>query len=119
MAETKRGMCAVIFTSRRNADEPEGYAAAAAAMAAEASRQPGFASIDSVRDTAGDGITISYRHTEADAIAWRRHTQHSAIRERGRAAWYDRYEVVVATVTRDHRWQRAQEQKKPIPQDRP
>lgn len=104
MTETKRGMCAVIFTSRRTADDPAGYAAASAAMADEASRQPGFVGMNSVRDAAGDGITISYWQTEADAVGWRKHAEHSIVRERGRALWYDHYEVVVATVSRDYRW---------------
>lgn len=104
MAETKRGAIAVIFISRRNAADPEGYAAASAAMAEEAARQPGYLGIDSVRDAAGEGITISWWADEAAAIAWRNHAGHSAIRAQGRALWYDAYQVIVAQVTRDYHW---------------
>lgn len=104
MAETKRGLTAVIFISRRNGRDEAGYAAAAAAMAEEAARQPGFAGIDSVREADGQGITISYWRDEAAALAWRAHAGHSAIRERGRSDWYDAYEVIVAEVSRNYRW---------------
>ena len=104
MAETKRGLCAVIFISRRNGQDDAGYEAAAAAMADEAARQPGYAGIESVRDPAGRGITISYWQDESAALAWREHAGHSAIRDQGRANWYDSYEVVVAEVRRSYRW---------------
>jgi heme-degrading monooxygenase HmoA len=105
MGETKRGLCAVIFISRRSDRDESGYAAAAAAMGAEAARQPGFVGIDSVRDAAGHGITISYWQDEASALAWRAHAGHSAIRDQGRASWYEHYEVIVAELTRNYSWQ--------------
>lgn len=104
MGETKRGQVAVIFVSRRNGRDEHGYTAAALAMAEEAARQPGYVGINSVRDDTGYGITISYWQNEAAAIAWRNHAGHSAIRDQGRASWYEYYEVIVATVTRDYAW---------------
>lgn len=106
MDGTKRGAVAVIFVSRRNGRDSAGYDAAAAAMAAEAARQPGYLGIDSVRDGQGEGITISYWADEAAALAWRRHAGHAAIRAQGRHDWYDAYEVLVTTVIRDYRWSR-------------
>jgi heme-degrading monooxygenase HmoA len=102
------GAIAVIFLSRRNADDPDGYAAAAEAMEQQAARQPGYLGIDSVRDAAGDGITISWWADEAAAHAWRAHAAHRPIQARGRSDWYDRYEVVVAEVTRSYAWARSQ-----------
>lgn len=107
MAETKRGLCAVIFISRRNGKDETGYAAAAAAMDAEASRQPGYVGIESVRDADGRGITISYWEDEAAALAWRNHAGHSVIRDQGRSSWYEDYEVIVTQVTRSYRWKAA------------
>ena len=106
MDGTKRGAVAVIFSNRRNDRDDAGYHSAAAAMAEEAARQPGYVGIDSVRAADGHGITISYWADEASALAWRDHAGHAAIRDQGRADWYDSYEVVVATVTRDYRWDR-------------
>jgi heme-degrading monooxygenase HmoA len=106
MDKTKRGACAVIFISRRNATDPKGYEEAAEAMATEAARQHGYLGIDSVRDAGGEGITISYWADEAAALAWRANTGHAQIRALGRNQWYDRYEVVITTVTRTYEWQR-------------
>ena len=106
MDGTKRGAVAVIFKSRRNGRDDAGYAAAAAAMDAEAARQPGYLGIDSVRDATGEGITVSYWADDAAAQAWKAHTGHAAIRAQGRADWYDSYEVIVARIEREYRWQR-------------
>ena len=102
--EDRTGAIAVIFVSQRTADDPEGYAAAAAAMDALAARQPGYLGIDSVRDETGSGITVSYWRDDAAAGAWRDHAEHRIIREGGRARWYGRYSVAVTRVERAYRW---------------
>ena len=103
----RTGQTAVIFTGRRNGADEAGYAEAAAAMAARATLQPGYRGMDSVRGADGAGITVSWWADEASALAWRRDLEHSAIRDAGRARWYDSYEVAVATVGRGYRWTRA------------
>lgn len=100
------GQVAVIFISRRTTADEEGYAAAAAAMDALATVQPGYRGIDSVRDADGFGITISYWATEADALAWRDQPDHAATRARGRADWYRHYQVIVTRVERGYVWTR-------------
>ncbi len=107
MEQGRAGEVAVIFTSMRNGSDAAGYEAAAVAMDALAAAQPGYRGIDSMRDGAGAGITISYWETEAAAIAWRDHPDHAVIREAGRERWYDRYRVTVCTVARDYAWQRS------------
>ena len=102
----RTGQTAVIFTNRRNGADEAGYAAAAAAMEARAALQPGYRGIDSVRGADGAGITVSWWADEASALAWRQDVEHSAIREAGRARWYDSYEVAVATVDRSYAWTR-------------
>ncbi|GGB28827.1 hypothetical protein GCM10011380_18020 [Sphingomonas metalli] len=106
MTQDGPGEIAVIFRSQRNGTDPAGYAAAAAAMEVRAAAMPGYRGIESVRDAEGVGITISWWADEAAAIAWRDDPAHAAVRERGRALWYDRYEVTVAQVTRGYRWVR-------------
>lgn len=100
------GMVAVIFVSHRTGADPAGYDAAAAAMDALAAVQPGYRGIDSARGADGEGITISYWASDAEAIAWRDHPEHAAIREAGRAHWYDRYRVTVCRVERGYAWSR-------------
>mgnify|MGYP001052453293 CR=1 FL=1 len=59
-----------------------------------------------LRDASGAGITVSFWADEAAAIGWRNHAEHSRIRERGRADWYDSYHVLVTEVTRAYAWRR-------------
>ena len=91
---------AVIFASRRNEWDPDGYAAAADRMLELAAKQPGFLGVDSARDAAGFGITVSYWRDEAAIAAWKRQSDHAAIRIRGRKLWYQHFEVRVAKVER-------------------
>ena len=102
----RTGQVAVVFLSQRRGDDEQGYAAAAAAMEALAAAQPGYRGIDSARGADGFGVTVSWWADEAAALAWRAHAEHATIRERGRAEWYDRYEVAVATVDRSYHWER-------------
>lgn len=91
---------AVIFTSRRAADDGRAYAAMAQRMADLGSRYDGFLGIESVRGADGLGITVSYWRDEASILAWKRDTEHEKAQRGGRAAWYDRYEVRIAKVER-------------------
>jgi heme-degrading monooxygenase HmoA len=91
---------AVIFTSRRNGADDEGYAAAADRMEELAALQPGYLGIESARDAAGFGITVSYWADEAAAAAWRSVAEHREVQRMGRESWYEHYAVRVATVDR-------------------
>ena len=106
MTEPRTGQTAVIFVSERLPDDPEGYAAAAEAMATLAAEQPGYRSADAVRDAEGVGITVSYWADETSAVAWRQHPQHTAIRDQGRGRWYRWYQLHVATIDRSYGWAR-------------
>lgn len=91
---------AVIFTSTRTDIDVDGYGAASERMVELARQQRGFLGVESVRGGDGLGITVSYWRDEAAIAAWRRHAEHAATRERGRRAWYGRFEVRVAKVER-------------------
>ena len=95
---------AVVFSSQRNNADGEGYAAAAERMLELAAQQPGFLGAESVRDAAGFGITVSYWRDEAAIRAWKHQAEHAATRARGRADWYERYELRVARVERAYGW---------------
>jgi heme-degrading monooxygenase HmoA len=100
------GEIVVMFASKRNGADDAGYQAAAEAMEALACVQPGYRGIVSSRGTDGFVITISHWADVAAAIAWRDHPDHAAIRDMGRAVWYDSYQVTVCEVTRSYDWQR-------------
>lgn len=98
---------AVIFSSQRNTPDAAGYAEAARRMIELAARQPGFLGVESARGDDGFGITVSYWRDEAAITAWKRHAEHSVIRERGRNQWYDHFDVRVAKVERAYASTRA------------
>lgn len=96
---------AVIFTSQRTEGD-NGYAEMGERMAALAAEQPGYLGAESARDADGFGITVSYWESEDAILAWRRHAEHTAARERGRALWYDHFELRIARVERAYGWDR-------------
>lgn len=98
---------AVIFTSQRNS-ATDGYSQAAERMVELAAQQPGFLGVDSARDAAGLGITVSYWRSLADITAWRDQAEHRLVRERGRREWYAGYELRIAKVERAYAWQAGQ-----------
>ena len=94
---------AVIFTAQRTGVDA-GYGETAERMVELASTQPGFIGVETTRDDAGLGITVSYWRTLEDVAAWKRHLEHTAARDSGRARWYSRYELRVARVERAYGW---------------
>ena len=96
---------AVIFTSTRTPGDA-GYDAMATRMAELAAQQPGYLGAESVRNAAGEGITVSYWRDEAAIRAWKHQAEHAATRNRGRSDWYTRYITRVAKVERAYGWTR-------------
>ncbi|MCD2440778.1 antibiotic biosynthesis monooxygenase [Agromyces sp. SYSU K20354] len=90
---------AVIFTSFRTGGD-NGYGVMSQRMVDLASKQPGFLGIESARE--GLGITVSYWTDDASAAAWKQVTEHVIAQQRGRAVWYEDYQVRVATVSRSY-----------------
>lgn len=90
---------AVIFTSLRT-DEDRGYSGVAGQMVALAARQPGFLGLESARDTAGFGITVSYWSSLEAIDAWKRQIDHRAAQEAGKRHWYRDYRLRISRVER-------------------
>lgn len=93
---------AVIFTNILNLDDTDGYGQTADEMVALAAKQDGYLGIESVRDAAGVGITVSYWRDEAAVIAWKAVGAHKAAQKAGQKRWYKAYSTRIATVTRDY-----------------
>jgi heme-degrading monooxygenase HmoA len=92
---------AVIFTSTRTTEYEAEYRAVSESMDDMVRRQPGFLSMESVRDpVTRRGVTVSYWADEASAIAWKQVAEHLEAQRQGREHFYAEYSVVVATVTR-------------------
>jgi heme-degrading monooxygenase HmoA len=97
---------AVIFTSERTPDDPEGYDRTADEMVALAARQPGFLGVETARGDDGVGITVSYWESLDAVEEWRRHADHRAAQKLGRERWYRAYRLRVAHVARVHEFER-------------
>lgn len=93
---------AVIFTSQRTDHDAEGYAQTASDMAELAATQPGYLGIESVRDTEGFGITVSYWQDEDSIKQWKAQADHITAQKAGRQRWYKAYSTRICTVTRDY-----------------
>jgi len=92
---------AVIFTSRRTAGD-QGYGAMAERMMELARTQPGYLGVESVRDAAGLGITVSYWRDEPSIAHWKKNAEHRVAQETGHRLWYQAFELRVARVERDY-----------------
>ena len=90
---------AVIFANQRTPGD-DGYGATADRMVELAAQQPGYLGIESTRDEAGFGITVSYWESEAAIAAWRADAEHADARRDGRERWYEHFELRVARVER-------------------
>jgi len=91
---------AVIFSSRRVADDGAEYGRMSEAMAQLAPKQPGFLGIESVRAADGTGITVSYWASEEAIGAWKQVAAHLEAQRGGRERWYEDYATRVARVER-------------------
>lgn len=93
---------AVIFSSVRTTDDPEGYGAAAERMVELARTMPGFLGVESVRAQDGFGITVSYWASEVAIREWQQHAEHLVAQRLGRERWYAQFELRVCRVERAH-----------------
>jgi len=92
---------AVVFTSLRT-DGDHGYDEMAVKMVELAAQQPGFLGVESVRDAAGLGITVSYWESEDAIRHWKANAEHRQAQEKGRGQWYADYRLRVAWVEREY-----------------
>lgn len=93
---------AVLFTNQRTAIDDAGYGAMAERMVELAQQQPGFLGVESVRDAAGVGITVSYWES-LDAIrAWKANEEHLVAQARGRSDWYAQFQLRICKVEREY-----------------
>ena len=90
---------AVIFsTVRTNVDE--GYTETAIRMEVLAKQQAGYLGIESARSEIG--ITVSYWKSLDAIMKWRNNVEHTIAREKGKALWYQKYQLRICKVERDY-----------------
>ncbi len=97
---------AVIFSSVRSAADGDGYAAMADRMLELARRQPGFLGVESVRDAAGCGVTVSYWESLEAIRRWGADAEHRQAQAGGRQRWYAAYRLRVVRVEAETTFER-------------
>lgn len=90
---------AVIFTSLKSGTD-RGYSLMSDRMVHLAATMDGFLGVESVRESTGLGITVSYWKSEDDIKKWKMHSEHMVAQDLGRKQWYDEFSVRVAKVER-------------------
>ena len=91
---------AVIFSSKRTAEDDEGYQQMSSRMEELAINQPGYLGIESYRNENGEGVTISYWENEEAIKNWKKHWEHLRAQRLGRKQWYTHYHLQVCRVER-------------------
>ena len=91
---------AVIFTSRRREGD-DGYSAMAKEILELASQHGGFLGAESVRDSGGFGITVSYWDSLATIQTFKENLRHVEAQQRGKDLWYTTFGLRVCKVERD------------------
>lgn len=92
---------AVIFTSLMN-KETAGYQAMALKMIELAQKQAGFLGMESIKDSDGFGITVSYWVSLESISSWKGDIQHQIAQNYGKKKWYANYKVRITKVERDY-----------------
>jgi len=71
-------------------------------MDALAKQQDGYLGVDSARNVAGFGITVSYWRSETAILQWKKQVDHLGAQKLGRDRWYADYHVHIAKVERNY-----------------
>ncbi len=71
-------------------------------MATLASQMPGFLDLESVRDSNGLGITVSYWESEDAIRRWKIHSEHQVAQETGKKVGYTDYVLRITRLERTY-----------------
>lgn len=103
--EKNNSYYAVIFTSNLSNDTAD-YSTVADKMEALAKQQPGFLGVESARDHAGLGITISYWESLEAIENWKQNVLHKEAKKRGREQWYENFHLRICLVEKEFKFHR-------------
>src|SRR5262245_46209641 len=99
-------MLVVLFRSKL-VREPDGYAEMAKEMLDLAKTMPGFVDVKAYTSDDGERLTVVWWEDEETLRAWRTHARHLVAQKTGRERWYEYYDLEVAEVKRQKRFDRA------------
>lgn len=93
---------AVIFTSQRTFDNQASYDAMSKKMVEMVQTMEGFVSADSVRDSNGFGITISYWTSVESIKNWKAEKEHLEAQKQGKTSWYSSYTTRICRIEEEY-----------------
>jgi len=100
-------MIVILFRSRLTSRAGEDYAAMDARMMEKARAAPGFVDVKSYSAADGERLTV-VRWKDAETLrVWREDAEHRHVQATGRRLWYEWYEMEVAEIVRETRFERA------------
>lgn len=91
----------VIFTSNRTQGD-NGYSEVAEKMLKAAANIDGYLGAESLRNSDGFGITISYWKTLGSINTWKNNSEHMDAKARGKDIWYSEYILRICKVETDN-----------------
>ncbi|MDF2927216.1 MAG: hypothetical protein K0R57_6130 [Paenibacillaceae bacterium] len=94
---TENAYYAAIFSSQRTEGD-HGYVHMLEKMVELASRQPGFLGIESVTDSSGAGITVSYWDSLEAINNWRNDQSHMRAKHQGAQTWYHNFQTRICRI---------------------
>ena len=97
----KKPYYAVIFKSKRSHGD-NGYSDMSDKVEARVNGVDGFLGADSVRNSDGIGITVSYWASLEAIEKWKYDTLHMQAKASGREKWYEEYSIRICKVEYDN-----------------
>jgi len=88
----------VLFRSRLRKDAGPDYQATADEMVALARRMPGFVAFRAYEAADGERLAVSWWEDQEAIRAFHEHPDHREAQRRGRADWYESFELEVADL---------------------
>ena len=99
-------MIVILFRSRLTDLAGEDYAAMNERMLERARSAPGFVDVKSYSAEDGERLTIVRWQDPETLRRWREDPRHQVAQAAGRRLWYESYEMEVAEVVRESRFDR-------------
>ena len=97
----------VLFKIRTREDlDVNEYEAAFERMLELVSEIPGFVDIAGFTGEDGSELAVARFETPEAISLWRDQPEHAATRERGRAEFFESYDITIATINRQYDWTR-------------
>jgi heme-degrading monooxygenase HmoA len=92
---------AVIFSHKLSGEDIEGYAKMNDHLVSISDDMPGYLGKETMKDEAGNGLSVLYWESLEAIDNWRMNDEHMAAKREGIANWYDSYRLRIAHVTYD------------------